>query len=47
MKLLPRKEFSSDEIAETEYLAKPALITDNASCQVRWYFYFLHVVSYA
>ena len=35
-KLLPRKEFTNDEIANTEYLAKPIPITNNASCQVSW-----------
>lgn len=34
MKLLPRKEFSDDEIAETEYLKRPVAVTNNASCQV-------------
>lgn len=34
MILIPRKEFSSDEIAETEYLAKPTPVTNDASCQV-------------
>ena len=37
MKLLPRKEFTNDEVAETEYLSKPDPATTNASCQVRWY----------
>ena len=34
MKLVPRKEFSNNEIAETEYLSKPVPATNDASCQV-------------
>ena len=34
MHLLPRKEFDSEEVAETDYLAKPDPNTTNANCQV-------------
>jgi len=34
MYILPRREFESKEIAETDYLVKPDPNTTNASCQV-------------
>lgn len=37
MLLIPRKEFSDDEIAESKYLARPVPVAEDASCQVSWY----------
>ena len=37
MKLVQKQEFTSDEIAKTEYIARPAPITNNVSCQVSNY----------
>ena len=42
MMLTPRREFSSDEVAETEYLARPTPVTNDISCQVSHCLY-LHV----